>query len=217
MSENKEATLRTEADAPDDNEPAGDPAPGAPVQAVGPLIRRIRQEKGVSLQELARISGVSVGMLSQVERDLANPSLRVLTNIRNALGLPASAFFSETAPPPAKDPSFVRRADQRPRLELGYLSKELLSAGTPHNLQMMILHIPPKSSSGDKPMRYPAEKAGFVLSGEFILRVGEEEAHLMEGDSFVFDSSIPHSFSNPGTELAKVLWIIGSISVDRHL
>lgn len=200
------------AEAP--SEPASEPAGR---EEVGAMIRRIRKEKGVSLQELAQVSGVSVGMLSQVERDLVNPSLRVLTSIRNALGLPASAFFSETAPPPTKDPAFVRRVDQRPRLELGYLSKELLSAGTPHNLQMMILHIPAGSSSGDKPMRYPAEKAGFVLSGEFILRVGEEEAHLMEGDSFVFDSSIPHSFSNPGTELAKVLWIIGSISVDRHL
>ncbi len=185
--------------------------------SVGAMIRKSRQQARISLQKLAELSGVSVGMLSQVERDLVNPSLRVLTSIRNALGLPASAFFQETAQPAPRDPIFVRRATQRPRLELGYISKELLSAGTPHNLQLMILHIPAGSSSGDKPIRYQAEKAGVVMEGEFILRVADEESHLREGDSFVFDSSLPHSFTNPGTTPAKVLWIIGSISVDRHV
>jgi len=191
--------------------------PTPDVGSVGAMIRKSRQESRISLQRLADLSGVSVGMLSQVERDLVNPSLRVLTSIRNALGLPASAFFHEIDTPASRDPLFVRRANQRPRMELGYISKELLSAGTPHNLQLMILHIPAGSSSGDKPMRYPAEKAGVVLDGEFILTIGDEEAHLKEGDSFVFDSSLPHSFTNPGTTAAKVLWIIGSISVDRHV
>ncbi|HEV7259484.1 MAG TPA: cupin domain-containing protein [Bosea sp. (in: a-proteobacteria)] len=193
------------------------PTKAAEGDSVGAKIRKSRQAARISLQKLAERSGVSVGMLSQVERDLVNPSLRVLTSIRNALGLPASAFFQETAQPAPRDPMFVRRAQQRPRLELGYISKELLSAGSPHNLQLMILHIPAGSSSGDKPMRYQAEKAGLVLDGEFILKVADEESHLKEGDSFVFDSSLPHSFTNPGTTPAQVLWIIGSISVDRHV
>jgi transcriptional regulator with XRE-family HTH domain len=183
---------------------------------VGAILRRFRKESGISLQKLADLSGVSVGTISQVERDLANPSLRVLTNIRNALNLPASALFHEIASPPERDPGFVRRAAQRPRLELGYISKELLTAGTPHSLQLMILHIPAGNSSGDKMMRYPAEKAGLVLEGEIILTVGEEEARLQKGDSFVFDSSIAHGFSNPGSIEAKVLWIIGSVPAAPH-
>ena len=183
---------------------------------VGAILRRFRKESGISLQKLADLSGVSVGTISQVERDLANPSLRVLTNIRNALNLPASALFHEIALPPERDPSFVRRAAQRPRLELGYISKELLSAGTPHSLQLMILHIPPGNSSGDKMIRYPAEKAGLVLEGEIILTVGEEDARLQKGDSFVFDSSTSHGFSNPGAIEAKVLWIIGSVPAAPH-
>jgi len=185
--------------------------------SVGAMIRKSRQQARISLQQLAERSGVSVGMLSQVERDLVNPSLRVLSSIRNALDLPASAFFQETTQPAPRDPMFVRRVGRRARLELGYISKELLSAGTPHSLQLMILHIPPGSSSGDKPIRYEAEKAGMVMEGEFILRVADEESHLKEGDSFVFDSSLPHSFTNPGATPAKVLWIIGAVSVDRHV
>ena len=55
------------------------------------------------------------------------------------------------------------------------------------------------------------------MSGELFLKVGDEEAHLVEGDSFVFDSSVPHSFRNLKQDVAKVLWIIGAVEIDRHL
>ena len=191
-------------------------AAGAVAPSLGRTIRRLRRERGMSLQEVAKASGVSVGMLSQVERDLANPSLRILTGIRRALGAEVSDLFLEP-PRPLQDPEFVRRASRRPRLELGQLSKELLSSGGHHNLQFMILHIQPNGSSGESPLRYPAEKGGMVLSGKLLLRVGDAEALLSEGDSFVFDSSIPHSFRNPARTVARILWIIGAVALDRHL
>jgi len=190
------------------------PAPGTP--RIGEAIRRLRQAKPMTLQALAIASGVSVGMLSQIERDRANPSLRLLTQIRTALGASVGALFDE-APPAAAEPSFVRRAAQRPWLEFGYLSKELLSPGGPGNLQFMILHIPPHSSSGDQPLSYPAEKGGMLLEGELVLKVKDEETLLHEGDSFLFDSLLPHSFRNPTDALARMLWIIGAVPVERHL
>ena len=187
-----------------------------PAHSVGDAIRRLRQERRISLQELARRSGVSVGMLSQVERNIANPSLRILTSIRTALDAPVSALFEEV-PATAVDPNFVRRANQRPKLDLGYLSKELLSSGTPYNLQLMILHLPPGGSSGERPLSYPAEKAGLILEGEVMLKVGDDETRLLEGDSFIFDSAHPHGFRNCGTGPARILWVIGKVSLDRHL
>jgi transcriptional regulator with XRE-family HTH domain len=183
---------------------------------VGTALRRLRQGKGLSLQELAVSSGVSVGMLSQIERSRANPSLRVMTQIRIALGVTLSELF-EDAPPPPSDPPFVRRVERRGRLELGYLSKELLSPGAPHNLQFMILHIPPQGGSGDNPLSYPAEKGGMVLEGSLVLTVKDQEVLLREGDSFLFDSLDPHSFRNPSDEPAQVLWIIGAVRVERQV
>jgi transcriptional regulator with XRE-family HTH domain len=183
---------------------------------VGEAVRRLRQAKGMTLQELADASGVSIGMLSQIERDRANPSLRVLTQIRDALGASISALFSD-AHHAASDPNFVRRAPDRPRLELGYIAKELLSPGGPENLQFMILHIPPRGTSGDQPLSYPAEKGGMILAGVLSLKVGAEEAILGEGDSFLFDSTRPHSFRNPTDAPARVLWIVGAPRQERHL
>jgi len=195
---------------------AGDPA-ATYARHIGGELKRVRLAKGLSLASLAKASGVSVGMLSQIERNLSNPSLRLLTQIRTALDVPASALFADS-PVQAPDPAFVRRKAQHPRLDLGYFTKELLSSGSPHNLQLMILHIPPKGSSGGQPTSYAAEKGGMVLEGELTLKIGEEEALLKEGDSFVFDSLIPHSFVNASkTQVARVLWVIGKVPVERHL
>ena len=192
--------------------------PSAASKAVGARLRAIRGERGVSLQMLAKSSGVSVGMISEVERGIANPSLRVLNSLRAALGISTSALFEEPLPDhPGTEALFVRRASERAKMNLGYMSKELLSASTPNSLQLMILDIPPGSSSGDRMIQYPAEKGGLVLEGQIVLTVGPNSTVLNGGDSFVFDSSIPHSFSNPSVDPAKVLWIIGAVTVDRHV
>ena len=185
---------------------------------VGPTIKRLRIERGLSLASLAKASGVSVGMLSQIERDISNPSLRVLTQIRQALEVPASALFEATAAGSTADPAFVRRNANHPFLDLGYCTKELLTAGAQHNLQLMILHVPPGGSSGTQPVAYPAEKGGLMLEGELLLRVGEQEALLKAGDSFIFNSAIPHAFNNPSpTSRAKLLWVIGKFPIDPQI
>jgi transcriptional regulator with XRE-family HTH domain len=185
------------------------PGPGA-------KLRSLRHERGLSLQDLATAAGVSVGMLSQIERDRANPSLRVLTQIRMALGVSLSELFDDAPPRPA-DPPFVRRADRRGWLELGYISKELLSPVIPNHLQFMILHVPPRGTSGDQPLSYPAEKGGMILRGELMLKVKDEEVALREGDSFLFNSLDPHSFRNPTDEPTQVLWIIGAVHAEQQL
>jgi hypothetical protein len=87
----------------------------------------------------------------------------------------------------------------------------------PNNLQFMILHVPPHGTSGAQVLSYPAEKGGMVLRNQLVLKVGTEEALLREGDSFLFDSLDPHSFRNPTDEPTQVLWIIGTVRVERHL
>ncbi|MBX5088326.1 helix-turn-helix domain-containing protein [Rhizobium lentis] len=183
---------------------------------LGSVIRRLRKEKGLSLKQLSESSGVSVGMLSQVERDVSNPSVRVLSAIRQALDAPLSVLF-EPSVTRAEDPDFVRRAKSRPVLELGHLNKELLSSKSSHNLQLMILHVDKGGSSGEQPLSYPAEKGGMVLRGEIILQVGSQEAHLYAGDSFVFGPSVPHAFRHAGGEPSEVFWIIGPVSLDKQV
>lgn len=200
----------------------GDEAQGTdqnPGQNLGQNLRALRKAKGLSLQALAAASGVSVGMISQVERGLANPSMRVLTSLRRALNISMQELFGETpgARPVAADPAFVRRRDQRPKIDLETLQKELLTPSDRQNLQIMILRLAPGGESGGRALSYPAEKGGLVLSGRVVLSVDGEAVELNTGDSFVFDSALPHWLRNMGDVPTEVLWIIGAVQFDRHL
>lgn len=187
---------------------------------LGATLRKLRKEKNMSLQSLAAASGVSVGMISQIERDLANPSMRVLSALRRELNISMQEMFGESADSGTgadSDPDFVRRRESRPVIDLGRVKKELLTSGGRHNLQIMILKFGPHAQSGGRALSYPAEKGGLVLLGEVVLRVDEKEAVLREGDSFAFDSALPHSIRNDSDAPAHVMWIIGAVEFDRHL
>jgi len=190
-----------------------------PGSSVGARIRGLRQEKNISLQALSRLSGVSAGMLSQVERDLANPSLKLLTKIQVALGTSAGSLFPgeidmvQNVP----DPIFVRRKGKRPFCELDYLTKELLSDGAAQRLELMLLHVPPNGSSGPTPLTSPAEKGGLMLEGTILMSVDGVETSLMEGDSFTFDGRLPHAFRNISDVSAHILWVVSNFPMERHL
>ena len=189
----------------------------APNVGLGQTIKRLRTERNLSLQRLAELSDVSVGMLSHIERNQTSPSLRTLTKIRLALDVPISALFESSGEPEGVD--FVRRAKSRPVLNLGpeHLVKELLSPPNARALQFMMLVIPPGGSSGAAPIGYPSEKGGLVIEGQITLHVGPNATRLGVGDRFQFDGALPHRFVNAGSGAAKVLWIIVQQSLERHL
>lgn len=160
-----------------------------------------------------------MGMISQVERGIANPSMRLLTSLRRALNISMQELFGETrgTAPNTGEPSFVRRRAQRPVLDLGMLHKELLTPPDRQNLQIMILRLEAGGTSGGHALSYPAEKGGLVLSGKVILTVDDEASELEIGDSFVFDSNRPHSLRNTSDAPTEILWIIGAVQFDRYL
>ena len=188
------------------------------IERLGRTLRRLRRERGMSLQALADLADISVGMLSHIERGISTPSLRSLSRIRDALGVPLSSLFEEDALSSARA-EYVRRRGKRPVLDLGpsYLVKELLSPSTARDLQFMILTIPPGGGSGEQPFASPGEKGGFMLEGMMRLEIGKDVVDVGEGDAVQFDSSIPHRFYNIGKVPAKVLWIIGQLPHERHL
>ncbi len=186
---------------------------------LGANLRALRKQKGLSLQQLAEASGVSVGMISQIEREIANPSMRVLTALRRALNISMQEMFGETDPELAAQdtPPFIRRKAHRRILDLGSLHKELLTPSCGQYLQMMILRLDPGGESGGRAISYPAEKGGLVLTGSVMLTVDGVRTQLNTGDSFVFDSAKPHSLQNTFDSPTDVLWIIGAVQFDRHL
>jgi quercetin dioxygenase-like cupin family protein len=169
------------------------------------------------LHALAQLSGLSTGMLSQIERGLSSPSLRSLRLLGVALAVPISWFF---ALPEHEDAPESRYIVQRGRRRLLRLSptgvmKELLSPNSAELLEMYELSLQPGGSSGTDFYSHQGVKAGVVVAGTLRLWLDEQANILREGDSFQFPSTLPHRFDNPGRGTSRVIWVVSPIMPRR--
>ncbi|MGJ4926183.1 helix-turn-helix domain-containing protein [Bradyrhizobium sp. HKCCYLS2038] len=179
--------------------------------AVGGRIRDLRRIRRLSLETVSARTSLSIGFLSQIERGLSSPSLRVVATLADVLGVGIAALFGSSPGGDAASDSVVTRAPQRPELKLWRtgISKQLLSsAGGDNKLNLFLVHLEPGGSTGDELYTHDGEEAGLVLEGEMMLTVDAETWSLKQGDSFRFASRRPHRFSNPsGDAKAVVLWV----------
>ncbi|WLH86879.1 helix-turn-helix domain-containing protein [Pseudomonas sp. FP2338] len=175
---------------------------------LGTRIRGLRKARGLTLTELAQLSELTAGYLSQLERNLAYPSIPALFNIARSLGVTIQWFFaSEAAPAPADEGYVVRKNNRQSiRYEDGIVD-QLLTPLPNHQLEMLHACFPPGTYS-QQSYSHEGEEAGYVLSGTFELWVGERHFRLAEGDSFSFASSEPHRYGNPGKVNTVVIWVI---------
>ena len=187
--------------------------PGKPAMdiAVGRRIRDLRHGAGLSLEAVTARTDLSIGFLSQIERGLSSPSLRVLATLADVLGVGIAALFGTRPGDDGTTSGVVTRELQRAELKLWRtgISKQLLSpAGAENRLNLFLVHMEPGGSTGDELYTHDGEEAGLVLEGEMTLTVDAETWSLKTGDSFRFASRRPHRFSNPADDAGTVvLWV----------
>lgn len=192
------------------NGPKGVPtieADGAIDQRLGETVRLLRQRAGLSIQDVATKTGLSNGMISQLERARAMPSIRTLRLLSIALEVPISYFF-ETTDTADVQQYIVRKNSRRLlRLTASGVVKEALTPEGKGQLELYELTLNPGASSGTDFLQHTGEKAGYILSGSLRLWL-DNQAHVLEaGDSFRFPSIVPHMFDNPTQQAARVIWV----------
>lgn len=192
------------------SKPAAKAEPAMDV-AVGQRIRDLRRTRAMSLEAVAARTELSIGFLSQIERGLSSPSLRVLATLADVLGVGIAGLFGAKENDAAAPNAIVTRERQRAELNLWRtgISKQLLSpAGSEGRLNLFLVHMEPGGSTGDELYTHDGEEAGLVIEGEMKLTVDAESWTLKHGDSFRFASRRPHRFSNPSSDSkAVVLWV----------
>ncbi len=179
--------------------------PGA--EALGADIRALRKTRSLTLNELALKLGRSVGYLSQVERGLSSPSIDDLRSIAKALDVPTSWFFMSDDADPAER-GVVVRAHARRMLgtrESGIV-EELLSPDLGGSFEMFRSEFQPGAEMETEVFR-ETEEAGYIVSGELELCIGDTWHHLHAGDTFRFDHK-PYRWRNRGSEPAVIIWVV---------
>jgi len=168
----------------------------------GQRFRRLRTRRGLSLAQVARATGVSVGFLSALERGQMRSSIATLRRIARFYRTNILSLF-ETA---GDNPRLVR-PNQRKVLETTPdVRMELLAWGNtvmePH-----LFRIKPGGGSGES-YSHEGEEFLHVLRGQFEIWLdGKEHYQLKPGDSLYFESSTPHRWKNPGRKETWLLWI----------
>lgn len=177
---------------------------------IGGRLRHARQIKGLSMRQVADLVECSESFVSKLERDKVQPSLSLLHRLVATLGLNVSSLFDTSE---ADDPVFILRNGTRPQIHMnvrpnsnGVLLEQLVPMRAKSLLQANI-HIVAPQGGGHEAIRHVGDEMGFVLEGTIDLQVGEHTYRLEPGDSFSFPSELPHAYNNPGTTVARIVWV----------
>ncbi len=192
------------ADAPDPKEERGQRETAT---IVGARIRELRKARAMTLQGLSAASDLSVGYLSQLEREQAVPSVHALNTLAKALGVAIHWFFPDPEEEADPESDIVVRAERRRalRFESG-IRDELLCPSLSGQLEMLLCTLAPGASSGTTLYAHKGEEAGYVAAGTLEVTIEERVFLLKKGDSFHFQSSRPHRYRNPGETETVVVW-----------
>ncbi|WP_323037015.1 cupin domain-containing protein [Pararhodobacter sp.] len=174
---------------------------------IGGRLKVARTNRRMSQRELARKSGVTNGMISQIEQNQSSPSVGSLKRILDAIPMSLSEFFSDDFDP---TPRFVFRAHELRELNpykafpdsgaSGGISLRQVGNSSLHTLQMLHERYAPGADTGETLYSHNAEEAGLLISGSIEITIGDDTFALGPGDAYLFDSRIPHRFRNIGTE-----------------
>lgn len=160
---------------------------------LGPRLRDLRHSRRLSLKSLAEDAGISIALLSQVERERLDPSLDTLRKLAKALDVPIFSLFQDSRDMAAA----VVPANRRLSISASPDSVTY-SRISPGFGQLEVLEgiLEPGSASSPELWAHNSEECAVVLQGILTVEFSEESFTLERGDSIYFDSRRAHRYVN---------------------
>lgn len=170
---------------------------------MGSLIRALRRKQNISIEQLAEKTGLSTGLISQLERDLTGPSVASLWKIAKALNVSMNYFFEKYE----ENSPIVRKGDRKKiQLPNSNITYELLCPDLQKSIEMLLVKIEPGECSTEDKIGHEGEECGYVITGTLKIKWGDKEYILEEGDSIYYDSTVPHRYVNCGDKTSVSVW-----------
>ena len=181
---------------------------------VGEKIKKLREDKGISAEELAARSGLAVEQIARIEQNVDIPSLAPLIKIARVLGVRLGTFLDdqdETGPvvcrkQEAQDAiSFSNNAiHSRKHMEYHSLSKSKAD----RHMEPFLIDVMPTSENDFVLSSHEGEEFIMVMQGDMEISYGKDTYLLHEGDSIYYDSVVPHHVHGYKGQAAKILAVI---------
>jgi len=173
--------------------------------AFGTKIKRLREKKGLRLEDLANQTGFSPEYLHKIENQEEIPPVAAILQISRALSLDARDFLTT----PQEDESEQRKVESFEKRTRSYAYRSLSPGARTKHLRAFLVSIDARQDHDMVEYRHEGEEFIYVLSGEVEVTVGAHVNQLQSGASLHFNSGVRHMLRNPGarkTELLVVLY-----------
>jgi transcriptional regulator with XRE-family HTH domain len=182
------------------------------LEAVGPRLRALRTERGLTLNTLSETTGVSVSTLSRLESGQRRPTLELLLPLARAYQVALDELVES---PPPEDPRVHGRPFSREGMTMVPLSRG--AGGGPQAYKLVFAPRSPGRHEEHEQKVHEGYEWLYVLSGRLRLQLGGREFVLAPGEVVEFDTRVPHAFSNPFAEPAEVLTLFGPQGERMHV
>jgi len=172
-------------------------------KSIGQRIRLARQERGLSVQELAEKASCLDEYLEWVEDGQVEPPVALLLQLAKAMQLDSGTFLTA-------DSSRDIRVEEASKRTEHYSYQTLTTPEADKHLMAFAVTIQPKTAHTGVGYQHEGEEFVYVLSGEAEVTVDQEKIKLTEKESFRFNSNVDHHLSNPSdgvTELLVILYV----------
>jgi transcriptional regulator with XRE-family HTH domain len=174
------------------------------VQSIGRRLRSARQERGLTLRQVAKSSGLTAAFISQLERGDTSASVSSLVKIASALGIEVTSLFEKPSS------TLVRRGERVPAMLGGEgVLDYVLTPEAEKRAQVIETLLDPGGYADTELYTRGGELLICVVqSGTLEMRVEDERTLLHAGDAMTLDPRVPHTWSNPSRRnRARVLWV----------
>ncbi len=175
-------------------------------------IRKIRNQRGYTLEQLGKLSGLSKGLLSKIENCQVSPPIATLSKISSSLNVPIGIFFDADDDMAEQRYAVTLKSDRKQvntnkaMAELNYFS--LSGFRSDKLMEPFVVQYPIINKKPTKLYDHPGEEFLFVLKGEIEFIFGEKIISLKSGDSIHFDPKTPHRARNAGKDKSECLIIV---------
>lgn len=186
-----------------------EPSPEAINENLGKRVKKLRGDRGWSLEELANVSGVSRSMLSEIEREKANPTLTVTFRIARAFGLTLQELI-ESAEATASKIQVIRASDRAQvyRSDKHHEIRTLSPLNLEKDVEFYEVSLKPGGALCSQPHFEGTREFLTVEEGAVRIESGTDVEDLTKGDSGTYRADVPHAIVNTGKGEALVFLVV---------
>ena len=175
------------------------------IAQIGARIRVLRQRRNLTLKALAAETGLSVSMLSMLERGVASASVGTLVSVTSALGIHMHELFDR--PDATRASPVVRKSDQALAITSEGTTRRIAHYDAQAGVELAVNTYAPGGSSSPTATHHRGRELGVVLSGSLRIEVDGDTYVLDPGDAVAYASTKRHRISNDGTTECVAVWV----------